>query len=526
MKKYLKEGRQEFIQSNLLAFVNVLCVSYYPYLLSYIVDHFASLNQATLLFIFSTLILSVVLIEVTSYLNKITKARYQKKICSAIRRDVFESVAHLDYTPFHAQSMETYTSFLMNDVERLYALYFENRIYLYNSILMLAAYTIVLAVVSWQMCLAIIGSLMLILFIPQLVGKRFHALNSAASAGKADYLSRCEEILSAHDLIDGSNRPRLCGLHDKQLEHMQEADFVLEKYRSFVQCFSGSALYFQMIFCFVVGLILSYTGIISVGIFASSLLYVEYVAQYSSNIVDEFLEIRGSKSYREKCTDMLSQPHAQEEKDAAPFAALQLNALCYEIGGKELLKNVDYEFTAGKKYLITGANGCGKSTLLKLLAGFLAPTSGQVLINGKPGCHRSDVGYIPQRRYVFAGSLLDNITLFEKDIPQEDRTRISDMCAMLHLTHPLDYVISRNGENLSGGEIAKICLVRELYRGKELLLIDEPMNDIDVHAEADILDFLAKSKKTIIMVAHGLSSDAMFDEVVRVQDGKLYNTKH
>ena len=172
MKKYLKEGRQEFFRSNFLAFINVLCVSYYPYLLSYIVDHFASLNQTTLLFIFSTLILSVVLIVATQYLNKIVKARYQKKICTAIRRDVFESIAHLDYTPFHAQSMETYTSFLMNDVERLYTLYFENRIYLYNSILMLVAYTVVLAVVSWQMCLAIIGSLMLILFIPQLVGKR------------------------------------------------------------------------------------------------------------------------------------------------------------------------------------------------------------------------------------------------------------------------------------------------------------------------------------------------------------------
>ena len=77
MKKYLKEGRQEFFLSNFLAFINVLCVSYYPYLLSYIVDHFAFLNQTTLLFIFSTLILIVVLFVATQYLNKIVKARFQ-----------------------------------------------------------------------------------------------------------------------------------------------------------------------------------------------------------------------------------------------------------------------------------------------------------------------------------------------------------------------------------------------------------------------------------------------------------------
>lgn len=521
MKKYLKEAKFEFIASNLLAIVNVICVSYYPYLLSYIVDHFDSLNPSALVLIFSTFIFSIVLIIVTSYLNKLTKARYQKKICTAIRQDVFHSVANLGYTVFHSQSIEGYTSLLINDVERLYTQYFENLIYLCNSILMLAVYTIVLSLLSWQMCLAIMGSLLLIFFIPRLVGKRFHELNASASASKAAYLSRCEEILSAHDLIDERNRPQLCELYDLCLKHMQENEFSLAKYRSFVQIFSGSALYFQLILCFIVGLILSYSGIISVGIFASSLLYVEYVSQYSCNIVDEFLEIRSSRTYRDKCLQFLSQPSERAEEDTAPFHTLRLESVSYQIGEKKILQDITYEFIAGKKYLITGTNGAGKSTLLKLLAGFMEPSSGQLLLNGAASYQHSDVGYIPQRRYVFEGSLLDNISLFSKEIAQEDLSRISSMCSMLHLKYPLDYSIMRNGENLSGGEIAKICLIRELYRGKGLLLIDEPMNDIDVSAEADILDFLAKSQKTIIMVAHGLSTESMFDEVVRLEDGRL-----
>ncbi len=521
MKKYLKEAKFAFIASNLLAIVNVICVSYYPYLLSYIVDHFDSLNQSSLVLIFSSLIVSIVLILVTSYLNKLSKARYQKEICTTVRQDIFRSVAHLGYTVFHSQSIENYTSLLINDVERLYTQYFENLIYLCNSILMLVVYAIVLSFVSWQMCLTIMGSLLLILFIPQLVGKRFHELNASASASKANYLSRCEEILSAHDLIDGSNRPRLCGLHDSQLKQMQENEFSLVQYRSFVQIFSGSTLYFQLILCFIVGLILSYSGIISVGIFASSLLYVEYVSQYSSNIVDEFLEIRSSRTYRDKCLKLLSRPSERAEEDTAPFSTLRMESVSYQIGEKELLQNVNYEFAAGKKYLITGVNGAGKSTLLKLLAGLIEPSSGQLLFNGAADYQHHDVGYIPQRRYVFEGSLLDNISLFSKDIAQEDMSRISAMCSMLHLKYPLDYLITRGGENLSGGEIAKICLIRELYRGKGLLLIDEPLNDIDVSAEADILDFLAKSGKTIIMVAHGLSTEAVFDEVIRLQDGKL-----
>lgn len=523
MKKYLKEAKYAFIASNLLAIVNVICISYYPYLLSYVVDHFDTLNHSVLIWIFTSLIVSIALIIVTSYFNKLSKARYQKEICTSIRRDIFRNVAHFGYTTFHSQSIENYTSFLINDVERLYVLYFENLIYLCNSVLMLVVYAIVLALVSWQMCLVIMGSLFLILFIPQLVGKRFHALNASASSSKADYLSRCEEILFAHDLLDESNRLRLCKLHDARLQNMQENEYSVVKYRSFVQIFSGSALYFQMILCFVVGLILAYCGIISVGIFASTLLYVEYISQYSCNIVDEFLEIRSSKTYRDKCLKLLYRPAERAKADSEPFRSLRLESVSYQIGEIELLQMINYEFAAGKKYLITGPNGSGKSTLLKLLAGLIHPTSGQLLFNGTTCDLHGDVGYIPQRRYVFEGSLLDNISLFSEEITQDDYSRISDMCTMLHLNHPIDYRIARNGENLSGGEIAKICLIRELYRGKGLLLIDEPLNDIDVNAEADILGYLEKSGKTIIMVAHGLSKESSFDEVLRLQDGKLTN---
>ena len=95
---------------------------------------------------------------------------------------------------------------------------------------------------------------------------------------------------------------------------------------------------------------------------------------------------------------------------------------------------------------------------------------------------------------------------------------------MVHLNYPLDYSIARNGENLSGGEVAKICLIRELYREKSLLFIDEPMNDIDDRSEKDILNLLLHLDKTIIMVAHGLSSVEQFEQIV-IQNATLQTLK-
>ena len=109
-------------------------------------------------------------------------------------------------------------------------------------------------------------------------------------------------------------------------------------------------------------------------------------------------------------------------------------------------------------------------------------------------------------------------------LSQAQREKIVSLCDMVHLNYPVDYSIARNGENLSGGEVAKICLIRELYREKSLLFIDEPMNDIDDRSEKDILNLLLHLDKTIIMVAHGLSSAEQFEQIV-IQNATLQTLK-
>lgn len=513
--KYLKAAKWEFAASNLLAVLDVICVSYYPWLLSYVIDHFDSLDRQSLSWIFVTFIISILAILAVSWLNKLVKARYEQKVCGALRRDIFAGIIRMDYISFHSRKNEDYTSFLISDIDKLYGLYFENLIYLAGSILMMGVYAVILASLSWQMCLVIMGSLVLILLVPRLVGSRFQELNNGLSAGKADYLARCAEVLAAHDLMDDDNRSRLLGLHNGQLEEMQGKVFGLARYRSFVQIFSGSALYLQLVLCFVAGLVLAHGGSITVGIFASSLLYAEYVAQYSSNIVDEFLEIRSSGAYRSRCMAYLNVPEA-ETGGKMGFDGLVLDRVCAEIGEKSILRDTTFRFETGKKYLIQGANGTGKSTLLKTLAGLLPPASGRVL-----GTDRGKIGYIPQRRYVFEGTLLNNITLFAQDPGEKGKNKAAELCRLVGLNFPLEYEITRNGENLSGGEAAKICLIRELFRERDALLIDEPMNDVDEKSQADILNVLLKLEQMVIVVAHGLGDTDRFDKKLFLMDGAL-----
>ncbi len=521
MKRYFMEVKGEFILSNLLAVLNVIFISYYPYLLSYVIDNFHYLKLQDLFEVFVSFILSIFSIMMIEYVNKITKARYRRKICTSVRRDLFYKIAKMDYTSFHEKKIEEYSSFLMNDISQLYTQFFENLIYLVNSTLMMVAYTIVLALLNWRICIVIMGSLIFILLVPQVVGKKFHKLNNDVSLSKTDYLSRCEELLAAHDLIDEENRKRLCELYEKQLTRMQKSENALEIYRSFVQIFSGLTLYIQLILCFITGLLLCYSGILSMGMFTSSLLYVEYVAQHSTNMVNDFLNVRSSKSYRNKCMEYLNLPFEQEQETAEEFEVLTLQNICFQVDNVEILHDISYQFKKGKKYLITGANGSGKSTLLKILAGLTKASNGKVLFNGNECYNHNEVSYVPQKRYVFEGSLLNNISLFNENLSTKQKDKILSLCRAVNLNYSLDYPITRNGENLSGGEIAKICLLRELFRERNLLFIDEPMNDIDKNSEKDIINLLLGLDKTVIMVAHGLYASEQFVQIV-IRNGTLH----
>ena len=521
MIRYLKKVKFEIAVSGILSLIEALCISYYPHLLSNIIDNFASLKRKDLLMIFSSFILSVLLILLVIYLEKLVRAKYEKKICFMLRKDVFNGVIRMDYMCFHQKKEETYSSFLINDVDQIYALYFENILFLMSEILMLITYSVILALLNWQMCIIIMGSLILFLLIPRLVGKKYAQYNQVLSGVKADYLSRCEELLSAHDLIDSRNEERLLAIYNQALDNMQGKQYALKRYRSFVQTFSASTLYFQLLLCFIAGLLFSYLGVITLGVFASCLLYVEYVAQYSSNIVNEFLEIRSSRSYRDRLQELLGDYYSRVECICSEIETLSLEKLSYAVNGKTLLKNVSFQFEKGKKYLITGANGTGKSTLLQIMAGLIKPSGGRVLLNGREICNYCDMGYIPQRRYLFEGSLLDNITLFSETVSSKDMERVRTLCAMVNLDYSPTHYITRGGTNLSGGEIAKICLIREMFMDRSLLLIDEPLNDIDENSERDILDFLLGLEKTVVIVAHGLRTSEQFNCILTIKDSEI-----
>ena len=211
------------------------------------------------------------------------------------------------------------------------------------------------------------------------------------------------------------------------------------------------------------------------------------------------------------------------------MALLELSNISYVVKDKSIIRDVSLSINEGDYLTIVGPSGSGKSTLLKLCSDLISPTSGTITYNGRdlatmdPESYRKEVGYCFQRPYLFAKTVRRNI-LFPYDIRglKPDMSRIEYLFDLLHM--PLNYIERRNDE-LSGGEMQRICLIRSLIFEPNVLLLDEVTSALDTTNTSiveNVIDELHKKGTTIISITHNEEQSLrMANRRITIVDGSL-----
>ncbi len=211
------------------------------------------------------------------------------------------------------------------------------------------------------------------------------------------------------------------------------------------------------------------------------------------------------------------------------MALLELSNISYVVKDKSIIRDVSLSVNQGDYITIVGPSGSGKSTLLKLCSDLISPTSGTITYNERdlatmnPESYRKEVGYCFQRPYLFAKTVRRNI-LFPYDIRglEPDMSRIEYLFDLLHM--PLNYMERRNDE-LSGGEMQRICLIRSLIFEPKVLLLDEVTSALDSVNTAiveHVIDELHKNGMTIISITHSEEQSLrMANRRITIVDGSL-----
>ncbi|MET3900823.1 ABC-type multidrug transport system fused ATPase/permease subunit [Devosia sp. UYZn731] len=201
------------------------------------------------------------------------------------------------------------------------------------------------------------------------------------------------------------------------------------------------------------------------------------------------------------------------------------------------LRGVNLQIAAGTSVGIVGPSGSGKSTLIDIILGLLQPDTGTVAVDGKnihadlPGW-RASIGYVPQSIYLTDDTLRRNVAfgLAEADIDDEAvklAIRHAELEAFVAtLPHGIETNIGEQGASLSGGQRQRIGIARALYHNPSVLLMDEATSALDSETENTIVEAIdvLRADKTVIVVAHRLSTVRRCDLLVMMEAGEIVET--
>lgn len=179
--------------------------------------------------------------------------------------------------------------------------------------------------------------------------------------------------------------------------------------------------------------------------------------------------------------------------------------------GKVVLDFPGGSFTAGEITAVIGANGCGKSTFARVLAGVIKSDQRRRPITGV------SVGYMPQRNFAFRMTTRRNILLAAGDTAKAE--------ALMRKMH-LDHLADKPAHRLSGGETARMALVRLMMRSYDLVILDEPTAAMDMEStllsETLIAQYVKESQCALILVTHSLQqARRLADQVLFLKNGQL-----
>ncbi|PEG16462.1 thiol reductant ABC exporter subunit CydD [Bacillus toyonensis] len=200
---------------------------------------------------------------------------------------------------------------------------------------------------------------------------------------------------------------------------------------------------------------------------------------------------------------------------------------------KAILEGIDFAWQGNGAIGIIGESGAGKSTLIDVLAGFLSPSGGKVLVNGVgiDGSTREDwqknIAYIPQQPYIFPLSLKDNICFYETNTTDEEMKKVIHDVGLSSLVASLpngmDERIGEGGRMLSGGQEQRVAMARALLSEKPIILLDEPTAHLDIETEFEIKQSMLRlfEGKLVFLATHRLHWMKQMDHIFILNKGKI-----
>ena len=247
-----------------------------------------------------------------------------------------------------------------------------------------------------------------------------------------------------------------------------------------------------------------------------------YEAIMSSGMLSEVEEVADNYVSENKYTNITFEDEIRIDKISWKYSA----------DGKEILSDLDLAINKGESIAFIGESGAGKTTLADIILGLLKPQKGSVTVDGTdiyemPKRWAQIIGYVPQSVYMIDDSIRRNIAFGIKDADIDDEKIWSALTQakldefVRKLPKGLDTMMGERGVKVSGGQRQRIAIARALYSNPEVLVLDEATSALDTETETAVMESIEalQGKKTLIIVAHRLSTIRNCDSIYEIKNG-------
>jgi len=230
--------------------------------------------------------------------------------------------------------------------------------------------------------------------------------------------------------------------------------------------------------------------------------------------------------------DITDKPNAEDIKTSRGEITFDDVSFNY-VESSPVLQNISFTARPGKMVALVGPTGVGKTTVISLIARFYEPVSGRILLDGRDlrditlSSLRNQISIVLQDIFLFNGSVAENIAYGSKSATKDEIIQAAKAARahefIIDMPESYDTVIGERGVKLSGGQKQRLSIARAVLRNTPILVFDEATAAVDVETESRIQQAIQElaASRTIIVVAHRLSTVKRADNILVIQDGKV-----
>lgn len=455
-------------------------------------------------------------------------AKFVTGCTKMLKRDIFQSILQRSYTTYKKHPQGWYIAKYTKEADDIKAYRFQMLPLLWEILLKVLFVSAALFLLDPRIAVLTLILLTTPLYLPKLIEKPLQTAQTAELQTAERVLTCMQDWLSGFEIIKNFSAEE--GILQKFNAVQDDAMHAMlhnATWKAVSQLITAlmSYLSYFIILAFSAGLVL--TGRFSAGDFFVA---IGMIDQLSYPLISLAEILRALVSIHPTCQSM--QGFLAASNDSVPTRPLHsveqaiayhAVAFCYPDSLRPVLRERSFILQKGKRYLLQGPSGCGKTTAVNLLLRYYDPTSGKITVDGRP-LSAFDSTYpcvtvVRQEAILFHASLRDNLTLY-RELSDEALFRVLRSVGLDRFANhkALDAIIAENGTNLSGGEKKRLCLARALLRETDVLILDEPLANLDDETAAKIEDLLLSIQgKILLLVSHQFSAEKVkyFDGVIR-----------